>query len=401
MSEPLSAATVALVKKTAPVLAIHGTAITRAMYERLFENAEIRTLFNQSHHGGDGAQTKALAVAILAYAQNIDNLGALGPTVERIAQKHVGLQIAPEHYPFVATALLGAIKQVLGDAATDQILRAWGEAYWFLANLLIGREKTIYGDLAQATGGWTGWRDFVVESRTRESEIITSFVLRPADGGPVLRHKPGQYLTFRFDLPGKAPLKRNYSISSAPNGQTYRISVKREVGGAASNWLHDSAQAGQLLQVAPPSGDFFLSDRPERPVVLLSGGVGLTPMISMLETIAAEHSGLETHYIHGTLDGTTHAMGNHVRRLAASRAGIVATIFYQAPKSADIVGRDHDLSGVITADWLGQNTPVGTADYFLCGPRPFLKAMVAGLQASGVGRDRIHFEFFGPADELI
>lgn len=126
MPAPLSPATVALIKATVPALEAHGLTITRRMYERLFENAEIRDLFNQSHHGETGAQPKALAQAVLAYARNIDNLGVLAGAVERIAQKHVALNILPEHYPHVADALLGAIGDVLGEAATPEIAAAWG-----------------------------------------------------------------------------------------------------------------------------------------------------------------------------------------------------------------------------------------------------------------------------------
>jgi nitric oxide dioxygenase len=290
--QSLSEQTVAIVKATVPALAQHGLAITRAMYKRLFRNADVAALFNHSHQGEDGTQTKALAAAILAYASNIDNLGALGPAVERIAQKHVGLQIQPEHYPIVAEALLGAIGDVLGEVATPEILAAWGEAYWFLAEILMGREKALYAELADAEGGWSSWRDFVVADKVRESAAITSFVLRPRDGRAVIRHKPGQYLSFLLPVSDGDPVRRNYSISSAPNGRTYRISVKREQHGAASRWLHDHVTVGDILRVAPPAGDFFLVEQPQRPVVLLSGGVGLTPMISMIETIADSHPDL-------------------------------------------------------------------------------------------------------------
>src|SRR3712207_1751958 len=163
MPEELSERTIALVKATVPALEAHGLAITRRMYERMFRNEAIRDLFNQSHHGEAGSQPKALAAAILAYARNIEGLAALAPAVERIAQKHVGLNILPEHYPHVAEALLGAIKDVLGEAATEEVLAAWGEAYWFLAHVLIGREKAIYTSLATAPGGWNGWRTFRIE----------------------------------------------------------------------------------------------------------------------------------------------------------------------------------------------------------------------------------------------
>lgn len=401
MSQTLSERTIALVKATVPALEAHGLDIVHEMYSRMFQNPEIRDLFNQSHHGVSDAQPRALTAAILAYANNIENLGALAPAVERIAQKHVGLQILPEHYPHVGQALLGAIKGVLGEAATDEILGAWGEAYWFLANILIAREDRIYHELVEADGGWNGWRDFRIDEVIRESSVISSFILRPVDGKGVIRHKAGQYLTFWLEIPGHPPVKRNYSISNAPNGETYRISVKREPQGLATGWLHDQASVGTVLKVGPPAGEFFLAEHPERPVVLLSGGVGLTPMVSMLETIAQRHAGLSVQYVHGTHDRSTHALRDHVRSLAAASAAIQVTDFHQTPLPDEVAGQDYDHAGLITDDWLIGNTPVGQADYYICGPRLFLRAAVSALSLAGVPSDRIHYEFFGPADELL
>ncbi|AYG94937.1 NO-inducible flavohemoprotein [Brevundimonas naejangsanensis] len=397
MAQALSERTIALVKATVPALEAHGLDIVREMYSRMFQNPEIRDLFNQSHHGDVGSQPRALTGAILAYANNIDNLGALAAAVERIAQKHVGLQILPEHYPHVGAALLGAIAHVLGEAATEEIMTAWGEAYWFLANILITREAAIYEDLAAAKGGWNGWRAFEVVEVRPESAVITSFVLKPKDGGPVLRHRPGQYLTFWFDIPGHPPVKRNYSISCAPNDETYRISVKREDKGLASGWLHDNARVGMVLKVGAPAGDFFLPETPQRPVVLLSGGVGLTPMVSMLETLVAEKADTEVHYVHGAYDAGVHAMGPHVRALTAAHPRARSTIFYEAPAN----DADCDHQGLISGAWLAEQTPIAEADYYLCGPRPFLRALVSDLRAAGVSEDRIHYEFFGPADEVL
>jgi nitric oxide dioxygenase len=401
MLQPLSAQTIALVKATVPALEAHGLDIVREMYSRMFEDPEIRDLFNQSHHGDAGSQPRALTGAILAYASNIDNLGALAPAVERIAQKHVGLQILPEHYPHVADALLGAIKAVLGEAATEEILAAWGEAYWFLANILIARESRVYEEQKMTSGGWNGWREFAVEEVIDESSVIKSFILRPVDGAPVMAHKPGQYLTFWLEIPGHAPVKRNYSISCAPNGESYRISVKREPHGLASNWLHDAAGPGTVLKVSAPAGEFFLDGRPERPVVLLSGGVGLTPMVAMLEALVAQGSDVPVHYIHGTHDRQTHAMRAHVRTQAARGKAVRVTDFHQTPLADEVAGRDYDLSGIITEDWLIANTPVTEADFYICGPRPFLRHAVSALSLAGVPATRIHYEFFGPADELL
>lgn len=405
--KPLSAETIAIVKATVPALEAHGTDITARMYERLFEDEAIRDLFNQSHHGATGSQPKALAAAILAYARNIDRLEVLGGAVERIAQKHVALTIEPAHYPYVARALLAAIGDVLGAAATPAILAAWGEAFWFLANLLIGREADIYRELASQPGGWSGWRDFAIESVVEESAVIRSFTLVPVDGYPVLRHKPGQYLGFSFEVPGIGMLRRNYSISCAPNDRAYRITVKREAApnpdsapGQVSTWLHDKARPGSILRVSTPAGDFFLDEAAEGPVVLLSGGVGLTPMVSMLEAIAAGRPN-RAWFVHGAENGRVHAMGGHVRKLAEGRPNIQVRTFYAAPTAEDRAGRDYDEAGFVSPAWLAANTPVAEGTYFLCGPKPFLRAMVKALAGMGVAAERIRYEFFGPADELI
>lgn len=409
MPAPLSAETIAVVKATVPALQAHGLAITQTMYGHLFKDEDIRDLFNQSHQGVSGSQPRALAAAVLAYAENIDNLGALAPAVERIAQKHVGLNILPEHYPYVANALLKAISEVLGKAATDEILRAWGEAYWFLAELLIGREAEIYRAHAAAPGGWAGWRDFVIDRVAAESEIIKSFYLRPADGEKVIRHKPGQYLTFKLNLPPRGVLKRNYSISSAPDDSGYRITVKREPSpidrpdapaGLASNWLHDHAGPGMVLQVAPPAGDFVL-DAGAGPVVLVSGGVGLTPMVSMLEALVQEQPATPAWYVHGAQNGRVHAMSRRIRELQVSNEALKTASFYADPNPDDVRGEHYDQDGLITVDWLKANTPFREAVFYLCGPKPFLRALVPELAAAGVDAARIRYEFFGPPEEIL
>lgn len=395
MPKSLSTETIALVKATVPALAEHGPVITAAMYKRLFQRPEIAALFNQANQKSV-RQIHALGAAILAYAQNIENLTALGPAVERIAQKHIGYAILPEHYPYVAAALLGAIEDVLGEAATPEILAAWGKAYWFLADILKDRERQIRNDLLAEEGGWTGWRRFLIAERRKESEIITSFILRPEDGKPILRHKPGQYLTFRFDTAGRPGLKRNYSISCGPNNDHYRITLKREPTGDASVLHHHKATVGTVLECTPPAGEFFLADTLERPVVLLSGGVGLTPLVSMLEAIADQHTGHPTFFIHGTASRATHAFNHHLRELAARQGAATVTTFYDQSS-----GESEVHSGFITLGWLFRNTPFAEADFYLCGPRPFLRFFVSGLTRAGVSPDRIHYEFFGPADEVL
>ncbi len=402
MPEPLSEQTIAIVKATVPVLAEYGTATTAAMYARLFKDPKIRALFNHSNQGESGTQVNALANAILAYAKNIDNLSVLLPVVERISQKHIGYHILAEHYPFVATALLDAISEVLGSAATPEILAAWGEAYWFLANIMIEREATIRQEIETTTGGWNGWRKFLICSKVPESEVVTSFILKPLDGGRVIPHRPGQYLTFRFSLADGSDLKRNYSISSAPSDEYYRISVKREAkGNGGSLFLHDISAVGDTVEATPPAGDFYLDETSTKPVVLLSGGVGLTPMVSMLEAIADRHPDRETYFVHGAMNSSMHAMDRHVRDLADNHGKTTVRTFYSEPHWSDEAGRTHDHDGFISVDWLKVNTPFETADFYLCGPKPFLRALVRQLYSAGVSASRIHFELFGPTDELM
>lgn len=395
MAAPLDDTTRAIIRACVPALEAHGLAITTEMYRRLLANPAIRDLFNLSHQT-DGEQPRALALAVLAYARNIDSLGAMAGAVERIAQKHVGLNILPEHYPFVADALLGAIAHVLGDAATPAILDAWGKAYWFLADILIGREEQLYVAHAAAPGGWVGWRSFTVQHRVVESVNVTSFKLVPTDGGPVMRHKAGQSLGFRLDVPGHGPARRNYSISSAPGTDGYRISVRRIEGGVVSDWLHDSVREGTVVQVSAPAGEFTLEDREDAPVVLLSAGVGLTPFMSMLGALGAGSRPIR--YIHTTRSTETQAFGATIRDLAA-KGRLKADIFYtrQAPQAVPAPNVTTH-AGRITPHWLGGQADQA-ATYYVCGPDGFMRDMVAALRAAGVPQARIRYEFFGPADD--
>ncbi|HAJ42250.1 MAG TPA: NO-inducible flavohemoprotein, partial [Alcanivorax sp.] len=173
----LTADQLAVIKATVPVLQEHGETLTRHFYQRMFEhNPEVRPYFNPAHQRS-GSQQRALAGAICAYAQHVDNPAALTDAVELIAQKHVSLGIRPEHYPIVGENLLASIKEVLGDAATDDIIDAWAAAYGALADIFIGREADIYQEQEQRFG-WQGFKPFVVTRREPESDNITSFYLR-------------------------------------------------------------------------------------------------------------------------------------------------------------------------------------------------------------------------------
>lgn len=403
MTAQLDDQTRAIITACVPALEAHGLDITREMYARLLADPAISALFNRSHQK-NGEQPTALALAVLTYARHINDLSGLTGMIERIAEKHVGLNILPEHYPHVGTALLGAIKHVLGDAATPDIMQAWANGYQFLADVLINRESQLYKANEEAPGGWTGWRAFTITNRTVESEKVTSFELTPVDGKPVLRHKPGQYLSFNITVPGQGAQRRNYSISSAPNGTSYRISVSRAPHGLVSNWLHDHAAQGTQLLVSAPAGSFTLPAATTAPAVLLSAGVGLTPFVSMLDTAATQGCAAPAlQYIHGTHSAQTEAFGPHIRTLAEK--GLVrADVFYTHGSTQHATPAPHATgiqvhNGRICPTWVRENTPAD-AVYYVCGPEGFMQDMISGLKATGVPESRIKHEVFGPATTL-
>jgi len=400
----LSAETKAIIRSTVPILQSSGVAITGRFYQRLFEHhPELKGTFNMANQAG-GRQQQALAGAVYAYAANIDDPSVLAPALHRIAHKHAALGVQRDQYPIVGKHLLGAIKDVLGDAATDEIIGAWTEAFGELADMLIAEEASMYAQSEAAPGGWSGWRDFVVARKQPESEHITSFYLRPADGGRVARFEPGQYLTVAVDVPGLGHRQiRHYTLSDAPNDRDYRISVKREAGGGdvppgwVSNLLHDHVHEGDTIQLSPPHGDFRLDLSSTTPVVLLSAGVGLTPMISMLNTLVGSRSERRIVFVHGARDGRTHAMKRHLQSIAREQSNVRSIVFYSAASAEDVAGEDYDHAGRIDLDRIREAVLLPDADYYLCGPSGFMHDQSTALQALGVSPARIHQETFGPA----
>jgi nitric oxide dioxygenase len=389
----LTPAQTAVIKATAPVVAAHATQITGTFYPLMFERyPQVREVFNQSHQRG-GAQPQALADAVVAYASHIDDLGVLGPAVERIVQKHVSLNVTAPQYQVVGECLMEAIGRVLGDAVTPEIADAWGAAYWQLANLLIQAEEAEYRRKADLAGGWRGPRRMKVAGREAESAVITSFRLEPVDGLPVMAYEPGQYVGLKFVIDGQVA-HRNYSLSDSPDGRGYRISVKREPGGLVSNFLHDRAMPGFEVDVYPPAGDFRLRDG-DAPVLLLTAGVGQTPALSMLDRALA--TGRRVTYLHAALNSVSHAFRRRVDELAAAAPSLRRAYVYSEPLPHDVV----DHRGFVDEALLAQYLPADRrVDVYFLGPKPFMAGVRKALRRLGVADDRLHFEFFGPLEAL-
>ncbi|RMD39555.1 hypothetical protein DV735_g5587, partial [Chaetothyriales sp. CBS 134920] len=392
-----------MIKSTAPVLAEHGVALISHFYKRMLGNhPELRNIFNSAHQS-TGLQPASLAHAVWAYSANIDNLGALTSAVTRIAHKHASLGIQPDQYPIVGENLLASIKEVLGDAATPALMDAWAVAYQQLADIFINFENDLYVRAKAAPGGWTGWRKFKVARKVPESEEITSFYLEPLEG-KLPAFQAGQYISIRVFISELGLYQpRQYTLSdTGGQGDHFRISVKREAAkgenvpaGRISNILHKDITEGAELQVSNPFGEFTLDVESTTPVVLMSGGVGITPMLSMLETLVTQAPHREVVFVHAVRDAKVHAMKDYLSHVVKENPQVSRLIFYEQVGESDQQGKDYDYEGRIDLDKIKDKVLLPDAHYYLCGPLPFMKAHQKTLEGLGVPSERIHSEVFG------
>ena len=393
--------TIDIIKSTAPVLQQHGEIITKVFYKQLFENhPEMKNIFNMTNQI-KGEQPKALANAIFQYACHIDKLELLNDTVESIAQKHASFSISKDMYPIVGKNLLNAIKLVLGDAATPVIINAWAEAYESLSVIFIKREEQLYVEKENNKGGFRGMKEFVVINKVKESDVITSFYLQRKDNTSIPQFTPGQYISLTIDIPNTTHKHtRNYSLSDTPYKNHLRISVKKEEGtpkGMVSNHLHSTITIGDTLLFGMPSGNFTLKNT-ENPLVLISGGVGITPLISMyLSTLT--HKKRPIHLIQCVKNSNVQAFKNEIAEHANDQTTL--TTIYSKPLSADQLTKDYNFKGFLTLEILKELKINPESDFYFCGPKPFMINTISILKLLNVPETNINFEFFGPSIDLV
>ncbi|MBH8609022.1 NO-inducible flavohemoprotein [Thermoactinomyces sp. CICC 10521] len=403
----MNSRTIQIVKATAPILQKHSEAIGKRFYQLLFgSHPELYNLFNQTNQRR-GIQQKALAHSVYAAGEHIDNLDAIRPIITRIAHKHRAIGVVPEQYPIVGENLIQAVHDVLGNQVNAEILEAWSEAYQYLSDLFMKIERELYEQAESQPGGWSGFRDFVVDRKVKESDVITSFYLKPADGKEIASYSPGQYLTLRARIPGeKYEHIRHYSLSDVPDKDYYRITVKREDAhhgnppGIVSNYLHHQINEGDLLAFSAPAGDFVLNTDDPAPLVLISGGVGLTPLMSMLKTTAERQPERKVTFIYAAINGNVHAMKDEVSRLANENPNIKSYVCYEKPTEKDRQAGNFDKEGFIDRSWLESILPHADGMFYFCGPLPFMKAIYRGLLEMEIPKKRIHFEAFSPISVL-
>lgn len=393
----ISAAARPYIDASVPVLREHGVRITRTFYANMFAaHPELTNLFNMGNQAS-GAQQQSLAAAVFAYAANIDNLAALAPIVDRIVHKHASIGITAEHYPIVGEYLLGAIKEVLGDAATPALLSAWEEAYGSLATLFIQAERALYSAAETVPGALRPMR---VTARQQESINVDAFTLEAADGLPLADFRPGQYISLAIAFADGRRQLRQYSLSDAPGHGYYRISVKRDVtregtpDGEVSTWIHEHVIPGSIVQVSHPFGEFAPDTESLDPIVLLSAGVGVTPMISVLRRIMEVHPTRPVVFGYAALNPDHHSHRDDLTAASATMPNLRKAIFYEdlgaSPQNAPDI-----YAGRMRVDQLPR-WPRSTTNVYLCGPSGFMHAQWRALVEAGVPATRIHREVFGP-----
>ncbi|MBI3231104.1 MAG: NO-inducible flavohemoprotein [Burkholderiales bacterium] len=380
-----------------PVLREHGIAITRHFYSTMLgEMPELKNLFNMGNQA-NGAQQQSLAAAVFAYAANIDNASAIAPVLERIVHKHASVGIKPAHYPIVGRYLLGAIAHVLGSAATPALLAAWDEAYWLLAGELIAAESRLY----QRSGFEAGeMMSLKVIKIVNESDNVMSFYLQTLDGKSPGDFKPGQYISIAMQV-GDLRQLRQYSLSDAPQQPWWRISVKRERAshnlpeGQISTMLHEDICVGDTLQVSAAYGDFAPTLAGEKPLVLISGGIGITPMMAVLNALCHSESRRPILFLHAARNSQHHALRTDLAYARTAYPQLRMVTAYEQPLANDVLGEDYQQHGHLDLASVLQESDLA-GDFYLCGPIAFMQAQWLALLTAGIPPQRIHREVFGP-----
>lgn len=273
--------------------------------------------------------------------------------------------------------------------------------------LLIKAAKDQCREVEQVKLLWNGYRKFQVVEKINECDDVYSFYLAPHDGKPLPAFGPGQYLTFQLDIPGRdKSLVRCYSLSDSPNDRRYRMTIKKEKPppdrsdlplGVASGYFCDAVKEGDILNVKAPTGKFFLDMSKTNPIVLIAGGVGVTPLLCMAKAVAATGSKREVWFFYGVRNRKEHIHKAEIDKLAAENNNIHLHVCYSRPDSADVKERDYHHEGRVSIDLLKQVLPSNNFEYYLCGNGAFMKSITDGLEAWGVPDDHVHFETFGPA----
>ena len=366
-----------IINSTVPILQDKGVEITSLFYNRLFEkHPELRDVFNQPNQK-QGFQSTALATAVLAAAQHIDDLTPIVPVVMPVAHKHCALQVMPEHYPIVGENLLAAIQEVTGLKADDPIIQTWGKAYGEIADAFIGIEKGLYAEMS-----WDGFKPFEVLAVRKETNIIKSFTVKSDDVSSI-SYKPGQYITVDVQVPNLPyRAKRHYSVVDVQDGKLTFAVRKEDLDGnrgEVSTYLHEEINEGDTINLSAPIGTFGVENA-DKAQLFIGSGIGVTPLFPMYRETAEANADAQFIQVSDNADNV--AFEIELQNIAAA-------------ENAELHTHLRDKEGYLMSEEL-QKFIKDDQEIYVCGGVTFIQSIVKELGKAGVDKGRIHYELFVP-----
>lgn len=379
-----------IITATLPLVGAHIDEITKVFYSRMFAARPelLRNLFNRGNQS-QGAQQRALAASIATYATHLVDPKLPHPAelLSRIGHKHASLGVTADQYDIVHEHLFAAIVEVLGaDTVTAEVAGAWDAVYWMMARTLIELERNLYAEAGVDDGDV--YRRARVVAREDDPSGAVLLTVR-STGRPFATFRPGQYVSVGVTLPDGARQLRQFSLINTPADGDLTFAVRPL--GEVSNWIRANVQAGDILDVTVPFGDLPDPEAHHRPLVLVSAGIGITPMVGILEHIAAVASATSVAVWHADRSTATHPLAERQRELIAALPDATLEVWYE---ESDGEAREGllDVSAVALPD---------DAEVYLCGGNGFVQAVRAQLQERGVPNERLHCELFSPNDWLL
>ncbi|MDZ4265094.1 MAG: globin domain-containing protein [Mycobacterium sp.] len=390
-----------IVSATLPLIGAHIDEITTEFYRRMFAAHPelLRNLFNRGNQA-QGAQQRALAASIATFATHLVDPALPHPVelLSRIGHKHASLGVTAEQYPIVYENLFAAIVEVLGvDTVTEEVAAAWDRVFWIMADTLIALEHDLYRGAGVADGDV--YRRARVVSRVDDTSGVVLLTVRSVDE-PFTGFLPGQYVSVGVTMPDGARQLRQYSLVSAPGTRELTFAVKPvgsvadQPAGEVSSWIAANVCVGDLLDVTVPFGDLPAPDGSE-PLVLISAGIGITPMIGILEYLAVEAPAATVQVLHADRSDQSHPLRERQHELLAQLPNATLDVWYEDGLTAGAPGAH---PGLLTLENIAL---ADDAHVYLCGNSGFVQAVRSQLVARGVTTERVHCELFAPNDWLL
>lgn len=379
------------IRASIPFLEENGVTLTSQFYEYMLNNhKDVRPLFNETNQKLL-TQPKILAFSLLNYAKNIDDITPLVGFVRQIEEKHVALQVEPYMYKIVGSCLLETMQKMLGVDASDPLIEAWTVAYGNLAQILIDAEHVLY-----LKNAWQGFRDFTVTRTVLEADDVKSVYFKPSDNGKLAPPKRGQSVCIRWSLPNEELEKsRQYSLSEYPSSNEYRISVRHIDGGLISSYVHEHLKAGDFIRVACPAGQFVYDDSHESDnVVLFAGGIGITPLIPIVDLALKRNRKVSLFYSNKTVNNRPFGdWFRHLKKTYGNRFQLKEFLLRSKDTGTPI---DEAFSRRLEEKDFDFVKGSKNIDIYMLGPVPYMKFVKENLVKRGLEDSKIKSEFFGP-----